>query len=75
MSQVLEQLIHRFARQTRVGGVLCLTSNGDPALVSAFAALGWADPHPIEPVEGPLETAAVEAPERAVMPAAKSRRV
>lgn len=73
MSQaVLEQIIRRFASQCRVNGVLCLTSNGDPALVSAFAALGWSDPYPVEPdiVPAPepvLEAATVEAPERAVM--------
>jgi len=65
---VIEHLVRRFAKQTRVNGVLCLTSNGDPALVTAFAALDWSDPYPIEAVvEGPLEAAVVEAPETAVL--------
>lgn len=78
MSQaVLEHLIHRFASQARVNGRLCLSSNGDPALVSAFKAVGWSDPHPIDadPIEDEpvYEAAAVEAPERAVMSAPKKR--
>ncbi len=78
MSQaVLEHLIHRFASQIRANGRLCLSSNGDPALVGAFKAVGWSDPHPIDadPVEAPAieEAAAVEAPERAVMNAPKKR--
>jgi len=77
MSQpVLAHLVHRFASQIRVGGFLCLSANGDPALVSAFKALGWADPYRIEPEilpDAPLEVAAVEAPERAVLPVAKKR--
>jgi hypothetical protein len=70
----LEQIIRRFARQTRVNGVLALTSNGDAALAAAFAELGWSDPYPIEPVvqlmfeaEGPAEAAVVSAPETAVL--------
>ncbi len=79
MSQVvLEQIIRRFAKQLRVGGRLCLTANDDPALVSAFKAVGWSDPYPIEPAEvvpdeAPLEVAVDEAPERAVMPGPKKR--
>lgn len=76
MPQALAQIIHRFATQVRVGGVLCLSSNGDPALVAAFAALGWPDPCPIDrAVFNPEpEAATVEAPARAVMPDAKGRR-
>lgn len=69
---VLEQLVRSKARQTRANGVLCLTSNGDPALVAAFAELGWSDPYPVDPADvpapvTPLEAAMVTAPERAVM--------
>ena len=74
---VLEHLAHRFASQVRANGILCLSANGDPALVKLFAALGWADPHPIEsaPVlEAVAEVAAtLRAPERAVLKAPKGR--
>jgi hypothetical protein len=76
-ADVLAQIVHRFATQVRVGGTLCLSSNGDPALVAAFKALGWSEPYPIEPsafVEPAEEAATVEAPERAVMPSPRGRR-
>jgi hypothetical protein len=71
----LEHLIRRFGTQVRHNGVLCLCSNGDPALVAAFAELGWPDPCPIDgpPVAPVLEAAVVEAPERAVLPKPKGR--
>ncbi len=73
--KVLEHVAHRFAKHVRVNGVLCLSPNGDPALVRVFSELGWSDPHPIEAVAEPVLVAAtVEAPERAVMPSAKGRR-
>jgi hypothetical protein len=71
---VLAQIIRRFGTQVRVNGVLCLCSNGDPALVAAFAALGWPDPCPIDR-DGPLEAATVIAPERAVLNSPKRRTV
>ncbi len=76
MSKVLEQIVHRYAKQIRVNGVLCLSANGDQALVEVFKALGWSDPYPIDKAarhEAPLETATLEAPERAVMPGPKKR--
>lgn len=70
----LALLIHRFAKQVRVGGRLSLSSNGDPALAAAFAELGWSDPYPIEDdptqfaaPEAPIEAAVVMAPETAVL--------
>lgn len=75
--RTLEHLIRRFGTPIRVNGVLCVCSNGDPALVAAFKELGWSDPHPIDAdsVEAPAveEAAAIEAPERAVMSAPKKR--
>ena len=74
MSQILESIAHRYCKQVRVGGVLCLSTNGDPVLVGVFKELGWSDPYAIEAVSEPvLEAATVEAPERAVMPKAKGR--
>ena len=70
MANPLELVIRRFAKQVRSNGVLCLMTDGDPALVAAFAALGWSDPYPIEPVPvvAPLESAAMApAPERATL--------
>lgn len=76
MSRALTLLVHRFGLQVRHDGVLCLSSNGDPALVAAFADLGWPDPCPVDRAffNPELEAATLEAPERAVMPAAKGRR-
>lgn len=77
MSQaVLAHLVHRFARQVRQNGVLCLSANGDPALVAAFHALGWSDPCPLGHAlvrDTVVEAATVEAPERAVMPKSRGR--
>lgn len=71
--KALEHLIRRFGKEVRVGGRLCISANGDPALVAAFVELGWSDPHPIEPGEAPPEAAVIEAPERAVLPRPKGR--
>ena len=71
MLSTLEHIAHRFGAQVRSNGVLCLSANGDPALVRVFKDLGWADPHPIEAVRE--EAAVLLAPERAVLKAPKGR--
>jgi len=70
---ILEQIVHRYAKQVRANGRLCLSTNGDPTLLAVFKELGWTDPHILD-AEPELEAATVEAPERAVMPTAKGRR-
>ncbi len=77
MLSVLEHIAHRFGTQVRVGGVLCLSSNGDPALVRLFAELGWSDPQPIESIPAPqsaMELATVENYERAIMDRVKAKK-
>jgi hypothetical protein len=77
MLSTLEHIAHRFGTQVRSNGVLCLCSNGDPALVRVFKELGWSDPQPIEtiPVKATVreEAAVLLAPERAVLKAPKGR--
>ena len=58
--QILAHVAHRFASQVRVNGVLCLSSNGDPALVRAFAELGWSDPQPIDAIPAPIKAQPIE---------------
>jgi len=64
----LEALCRRYATRVNQNGVVYLTHDADPLLAAAFAELGWKDRHPEFAVE---ELAAVEAPERAVVPKAK----
>ena len=56
--QTLAHVAHRFASQVRCNGVLCLSSNGDPALVRVFAELGWSDPQPIDAIPAPIKATA-----------------
>ncbi len=77
MLSVLEHVAHRFGTQVRSNGVLCLSSNGDLALVRLFAELGWSDPQPIESIPQPKpvqEVATVEHVERAIMDGLKARK-
>jgi hypothetical protein len=75
MKDALVSLCHRFARQIRQNGVLCLTHDGDPSLQAAFAALGWADAQPLHLAVASRapEAAVVRDPERAVLPKAEPR--
>jgi hypothetical protein len=76
----LEHMVRSFARRTTQNGIVVLVTNGQPALIAAFAELGWSDPYPdpllLPPspvVSRDLTKATVEAPERAVLPSAKGR--
>lgn len=42
---VVELLARSFARQISKDGAVALTSSNHPALVAAFAHLGWSDPY------------------------------
>lgn len=74
-SSIFEAIAHRFGKQIRAGGLLHLSTNGDPTLVLVFKELGWSDPHPIEaaPIVAEEETATIVAPERAVLKAGKAK--
>jgi len=69
----LEALCRRHATRVSQGGVVYLTHDADPLLTAAFAALGWKDRHPEFAVPVVEEVAAVESPERAVVPKAKRK--
>lgn len=76
----LEHCVRSFARRITQGGVVMLVTNGHPALVSAFAELGWPDPYPDplllpQPSAPRFVAATVTSPERAVMPRPKGRHV
>jgi hypothetical protein len=60
MLSTLAHIAHRFGTQVRSNGVLCLSSNGDPALVRVFAELGWADPQPIDSIPEPITAQPIE---------------
>lgn len=75
MSVALKQLVIQHARRIYQNGDLMLSSNGEPALIAAFAELGWSDLYPLASADpslavavevGPLEAATIAAPERAV---------
>lgn len=58
---VVELLARSFARQVSKDGAVALTSSNHPALVAAFAHLGWSDPYidptllpPVVPVFVPV---------------------
>ena len=76
---IIEQLVRSFARRTTQNGAVVLITNGHPALLDAFKALGWSDPYP-DPLLLPSVAAApvftkatIEPDERAMMPAPKGR--
>ena len=70
----LEALCRRYAPRVNQNGVVYLTHDADPLLAAAFAELGWKDRHPeIAVPEVVEEVAAVEAPEKAVLPKPKRR--
>ncbi len=70
MLSTLAHIAHRFGTQVRCNGVLCLSSNGDPALVRVFKDMGWSDPQPIDSIpvpikaQAPIERAVLEPPVR-----------
>jgi hypothetical protein len=77
---IVEQLVRSFARRISKDGSVALISNGHPALVAAFAHLGWPDPYidptllPAKPVDVVRHVkATVESPERAVIAPPKGR--
>ena len=59
---LIEAFARRVAKRTTRDGKPHLTTDGDPVLVDAFAALGWDDPYP-DP--GPEEVVAAKAKEDA----------
>ncbi len=63
----LEHMVRSFASRTIQNGVVVITANGHPALVSAFKELGWPDPYP-----DPLLLPKVEAPPVKVAPKSTS---
>jgi len=42
---IVEHLVRSFARRISKDGAVAIISNGHPALVAAFAHLGWSDPY------------------------------
>ena len=76
MKDILEQLMYRHARTIHRDGALCYTADGDELMGRAFKAIGWPDPRPVSGVVLFVEpeAAALETPEKAVLPAAKKRR-
>jgi voltage-gated potassium channel Kch len=46
ISEVLERLTRRLAREIVADGRPVLVTDGDPDLVEAFVALGWTEPQP-----------------------------
>ena len=56
----LEALVRRFAKASFADGKLVIVTDGEPAFVDAFAALGWSDPYEVP--EPPPEPPAQEPP-------------
>lgn len=75
----LEHVVRAFARRMSHDGRVALITDGHPALVAAFAELGWSDPYPdpllLPPVlktpEPTIRMATVKAVESAVLPRPK----
>jgi hypothetical protein len=51
MTVLLEKLTRRMAKIVVVNGLPCFVTDGDADLIAAFAALGWQEPRPVDPVE------------------------
>jgi hypothetical protein len=51
MDVLLEKLTRRLARISIMNGLPCFVTDGDADLIAAFAALGWNEPHPVDPGE------------------------